>query len=203
MRSMLEGSWPSLLAVTLLAEACCFPLAAWRRGGAFGPPRPDWAAWAIFVFLFGLPGYAWFLSGRTACWADPRRPPEVPRPRPPRPAGLRPVQTPVPSSSSARRRDLRLKDVYSSCTKHGPGDRGQRAARVADARRPGAFRFLGLTCSRAAPATGTTSSADPGLAARVGDPCPTSPSFRMDPGMMYGIHRVSRWRSPGVPPVRL
>jgi hypothetical protein len=54
-RMMLGSSWPSLLAVTILALALAF--AAWRRARAFGLPGPDQAVWAIFVFLFGIPGY--------------------------------------------------------------------------------------------------------------------------------------------------
>jgi hypothetical protein len=55
---MLATSWPSFLAVTILALFVA--TAAWRRSRAFGLPRWHQAAWAIFVFLFGILGYLGF-----------------------------------------------------------------------------------------------------------------------------------------------
>ncbi len=55
---MLATSWPSFLAVTILALVLA--AVAWRRSRAFGLPRWHQAAWAIFVFLFGILGYLGF-----------------------------------------------------------------------------------------------------------------------------------------------
>ena len=54
-QSMLQDSWPSLLAVTALA--LLLAIAAWRRARAFALPALDQAAWVFFVFVFGIPGY--------------------------------------------------------------------------------------------------------------------------------------------------
>ncbi len=57
-RTILATSWPSFLAVTILALVLA--AGAWRRSRAFGLPRSHQAAWAIFVFLFGILGYLGF-----------------------------------------------------------------------------------------------------------------------------------------------
>jgi hypothetical protein len=71
-RSMLESVWPALLA--LVGVALILALAAWRRARAFGLPAREGAAWAIFVFLLGIPGYAGYRLAR-------RWPPRVECPR--------------------------------------------------------------------------------------------------------------------------
>ncbi len=69
-RMMIESSWPSLLAVAILG--LLLAIASWRRSRAFGLPVPHQAGWAIFVFLFGIPGYAGYRlhrrwAARTEC----------------------------------------------------------------------------------------------------------------------------------------
>ena len=64
-RMMIESSWPSLLGVALLG--LLLSIASWRRSRAFGLPLPHQVAWAIFVFLFGIPGYAGYRLHRR--WA--------------------------------------------------------------------------------------------------------------------------------------
>ena len=54
-RAVLERSWRPLAAVTALG--LLLAVAAWRRARAFGLPGREQAAWAVFVFLFGIPGY--------------------------------------------------------------------------------------------------------------------------------------------------
>ncbi len=61
-RSMLEGVWPWLL--TLTGLALLLAVVAWRRARAFGWPAQERAAWAIFVFLLGIPGYAGYRLAR-------------------------------------------------------------------------------------------------------------------------------------------
>jgi hypothetical protein len=61
-RSLLEGWWPSLLAV--IGLALLLAVAAWRRARAFGLPARERACWAIFVFLLGIPGYAGYRLAR-------------------------------------------------------------------------------------------------------------------------------------------
>jgi hypothetical protein len=53
---MVTSLWPALLGVGVLGLA--FSIASWRRSRAFGLPRMHQAIWAVFVFLFGIPGYA-------------------------------------------------------------------------------------------------------------------------------------------------
>ena len=60
--ALLRSSGPSLGVVLALSSALA--VMAWRRGRAFGFPKPDQVAWAIFVLLFGLPAYAGFLLHR-------------------------------------------------------------------------------------------------------------------------------------------
>ncbi len=67
-RMMIESSWPSLLAVAILG--LLLSIASWRRSRAFGLPLPHQAVWAIFVFLFGMPGYAGYRLHRR--WAAAR-----------------------------------------------------------------------------------------------------------------------------------
>jgi hypothetical protein len=57
-RMMLATSWPSFLAVTILALVLA--AIAWRRSRAFGLPPSHQAAWATFVLLFGILGYLGF-----------------------------------------------------------------------------------------------------------------------------------------------
>lgn len=50
---VLGHTWPSILAV--IAVGCVTAVLAYRRQKRFGLPYP--AAWAVFVFVFGLPGW--------------------------------------------------------------------------------------------------------------------------------------------------
>jgi hypothetical protein len=62
-RAMLRDSWPSLLGV--LGFSSLLAAASWRRARASALPLPEQAAWAAFVLLTGLPGYAGFRLHRT------------------------------------------------------------------------------------------------------------------------------------------
>lgn len=50
---VLARTWPSILAV--IAAACVAASLAYRRQKRFGLPNP--AAWAVFAFVFGVPGW--------------------------------------------------------------------------------------------------------------------------------------------------
>lgn len=56
--AMLRHSWPSLLGI--LGFSSLLAAASWRSARAFALPLPERAAWAVFVLLAGLPGYAGF-----------------------------------------------------------------------------------------------------------------------------------------------
>ncbi len=60
--AMLRDSWPSLLVV--FALALVLAVMTKRRSRAFGLSKREQFAWAVFVFLFGLPAYVGFLLYR-------------------------------------------------------------------------------------------------------------------------------------------
>jgi hypothetical protein len=58
---VLWRTWPSILAVFGLG--CAMAPLAYRRQKRFGLPNP--AAWAVFAFIFGLPGWIAYRFHRT------------------------------------------------------------------------------------------------------------------------------------------
>jgi hypothetical protein len=59
---VIRNSWPAIVAV--LAASSVLAWLAWRRGHEFGLDRRDRVAWAVFMLLAGIPGYAGFLLAR-------------------------------------------------------------------------------------------------------------------------------------------
>jgi hypothetical protein len=58
---VLATTWPSVLAV--IALSCAMAPLAYRRQKRFGLPNP--AAWAVFAFVFGVPGWIAYRFHRT------------------------------------------------------------------------------------------------------------------------------------------
>ena len=59
---LLRKLWPALLAVIALSSVLA--MFAWHRCRSFGLQRREQIAWAVFVFLFGLPAFAGYLLCR-------------------------------------------------------------------------------------------------------------------------------------------
>ncbi len=60
--AMIGELWPSLCAVFALASI--LGVITWRRSRAFGLAKREQIAWAVFVFLFGLPAFVGYLLCR-------------------------------------------------------------------------------------------------------------------------------------------
>jgi hypothetical protein len=61
-RAILKDTWPFLLSLTVVVLVLA--VAAWRRARKFALSVREQVVWALFVFVFGLPGYAGFLLHR-------------------------------------------------------------------------------------------------------------------------------------------